>query len=165
MPDPDPRHLPLVALGFADEAHKGQTRELGTGRIEEYVQHCRRVQAYVALLCDDPEVQAAAALHDVLEDTETRSVELYDTFGSKVYDMVFHLTDQYTPEAHPTLNRGQRKHREAQRLALCPWQVRLIKLCDVLDNAASIEAKGGDFADVWRAEKAELVPLLLRGGP
>ena len=156
--------LPQRSLAFATRAHEGQTRDLGNGETEPYVEHCRRVQASVALLCDDPEVQAAAALHDVLEDTDTTYLQLRDTFGVTVADHVFNLTDEYTPEGYSWLNRAARKDREAERLGGCLWQVRLIKLCDVLDNAASIEAKGGGFAEVWRAEKAVLVPLLLRGG-
>jgi (p)ppGpp synthase/HD superfamily hydrolase len=155
--------LPQRALALAARAHEGQTRDLGDGETEPYVEHCRRVQASVALLCDDPEVQAAAALHDVLEDTEVSYTQIRLEFGSTVSTLVLALTDEYTPEDWPLLNRAERKHREAQRLGGYDWRVRLIKLCDVLDNAASIEAKGGGFAEVWREEKAALVPLLLRG--
>jgi (p)ppGpp synthase/HD superfamily hydrolase len=153
--------LPKRALAYAARAHEGQVRELGGGRTEPYVEHCRRVMASAALLCDDEGVQAAAALHDVIEDTIVTRHQIEAMFGPYVAGMVEALSDKFGPQ--PGYNRKQRKAMEAIRLGGLKWECRLIKLCDVLDNAASIEAKGGAFAEVWRVEKAELVWMLLGG--
>lgn len=59
--------------GIAEEAHKGQKRYFSN---EDYITHPRRVAAQVALRYDDPDVLAAALLHDVMEDTTMTSGDL-----------------------------------------------------------------------------------------
>lgn len=59
------------SLKFAEHAHGSQTRPAG----EPYVEHLREA---IAVLVDgigvtDPDLLAAAALHDVVEDTEVAS--------------------------------------------------------------------------------------------
>ncbi len=52
---------------------------------------------------------------------------------------------------------------DALRLALAACrrsEVALIKRADIADNDLQIEAKGGQFAAVWREEKAFLLGLL-----
>lgn len=159
-PAPRPWQHPLVARArdFAKVAHGDQERQW-TG--EPYWYHLSDVAQRVELLTDDVEVIAAAWLHDTLEDTETTLPQIQDEFGPNVAWYVVGLTDVYTHEAFPERNRKWRKQQEAQRLSVTPWQVRLIKLCDVQSNAESIEEHGGGFAEVWKAEKKELVRLLL----
>ena len=53
------------ALEFASNAHNGQTRKY-TG--EPYIVHPIEVMELVREVIDDPEVLAAALLHDVVED-------------------------------------------------------------------------------------------------
>lgn len=148
-------NLPERAARVAARAHAVQIRSGG----EPYVCHCARVAKAVSLLCDDPEVIAAAWLHDVIEDCDVTAEQLLIQFGSRVAKIVVELTDVFTPREG--LNRAERKGLEAVRLAECSWEARLIKVCDVMDNARDIEAKGGEFAKVWRAEKAMLVRGLM----
>jgi (p)ppGpp synthase/HD superfamily hydrolase len=147
------------ARAYAVAAHGTQLRKW-TG--EPYWHHLRDVAERVALLTDDEEVIAAAWLHDVLEDTPKTYNEVSEAFGQRVADLVLDLTDLYTPELCPHSNRAKRKALEATRLGLCFPEVRLVKLCDVQSNAGSIEEHGGDFAEVWKTEKKELVKQLLR---
>ena len=147
------------ARAFAVAAHGTQLRKWTE---EPYWHHLRDVAQRVALLTDDEEIIAAAWLHDVLEDTPKTYGQVHGEFGQRVADLVLDLSDLYTPELCPTLNRRRRKHLEATRLGLCIPDVRLIKLCDVQSNAGSIEEHGGDFAEVWKREKKTLVKELLR---
>ena len=161
MEDP----LITTARNLAREAHEGQTRTRN-GELEPYFNHCERVAQSVALLTDRAHVIAAAYLHDVIEDTPYTHLSLAAAFEEaghhyygEVVAIVDALTDHYTPE--PGINREARKTLEAKRLKECHWEVRLVKLCDLLDNAQDIQAKGGGFAKVWDNEKARLVPMLL----
>lgn len=146
---------------FARHAHSGQTRMRADGTTEPYAEHCARVASAVGCLCDDPEMVAAAWLHDTIEDCQVTWPELRNTFGRDVAALVVELTDIYGPAEG--WNRAGRKTQEAKRLGTCSWRARLIKLCDVADNAHDIEGLGGEFAEVWRAEKAMLVRALMGG--
>lgn len=146
---------------FARHAHRNQVRTRADGTTEPYAEHCARVASAVAVLCDDPEVVAAAWLHDTIEDCGVTHRELGEAFGDETASLVVELTDEYGPA--PGWNRLIRKALEAKRLGGCSWRARLIKLCDVADNARDIEGLGGEFAEVWRAEKAVLVRMLMGG--
>lgn len=155
-----------TAKALAQSYHAGQRRITGPDTdaaylcTEPYVAHCERVAEVIEAQGHSPEVIAAAWLHDVLEDTECTPQTIAAECGPVVLAYVLQLTDHYTPAAYPERNRAWRKRQEAHRLALCCPEVRAIKRADIADNDAWIEAKGGDFAEVWRAEKAYLLGAL-----
>jgi guanosine-3',5'-bis(diphosphate) 3'-pyrophosphohydrolase len=83
---------------------------------------------------DDPEMLAAALLHDTLEDTTTDFDDLSERFTPKVANWVAALSKD-----------GRKPHdeREAEyykTLAEADWQVKAIKLADLYDN--SNDSKG-----------------------
>jgi (p)ppGpp synthase/HD superfamily hydrolase len=86
------RRLPNTrgALEFADERHAGQRREADDA---PFVMHPIEVATilYEAGYPDD--VIAAGALHDVLENTETRPRDIADRFGSRVALLVTAVTE------------------------------------------------------------------------
>lgn len=57
--------LVTEAVIFAAQAHDGAARK---GSVIPYIVHPMEVVAICATLTDDPQVLAAAALHDVMED-------------------------------------------------------------------------------------------------
>jgi (p)ppGpp synthase/HD superfamily hydrolase len=142
------------AAEFAWEAHNGQTRKYSG---EPYFVHPNRVAHLVARETDDVEVIAAAYLHDVLEDTDTTAEELYAEFGARVTCFVIELTDQYTREVYPLLNRRERKKREADRMADISDEAKLIKRMDIADNTSDIVQNDPSFATVYLKEKAYLL--------
>ena len=70
---------------FAAKAHEGMIRK---GSRIPYIYHPMEVALIVAQMTDDPEVIAAAYLHDVLEDTSVTPEELEQNFGSRVLSFV-----------------------------------------------------------------------------
>jgi (p)ppGpp synthase/HD superfamily hydrolase len=78
--------------------------------------------------CDDPEVTAAALLHDVLEKTDPTYEDLAGQFGSRVATMVAKLSkDNRLP--------GEEVDKAYfEQLRAADWKTRLIKLADVYDN-------------------------------
>lgn len=110
----------------------------------------------------------AALLHDIAEDVQPVNpfygLELIqDLFGHDVRDMVFQLTDVFTKENYPDKNRKWRKAREANRLALISRESATIKLADLIDNTADIVANNKNFARIYLAEKADMLPKLQHG--
>jgi len=147
------------AFRFAHISHAGQKRKY-TG--EPYIIHPRRVSFWVAAVTYDPEVVAAAILHDVLEDTSATFEELRDRFGWRVARMVWEVTDISRPNDG---NRRVRKEIDRQHLALTSAEAQTIKLADLIDNTGSIVAHDPGFARVYMREKALLLEVLHRGSP
>jgi (p)ppGpp synthase/HD superfamily hydrolase len=153
-----PLSLLQRADDFADLAHGGQRRAL-PGGDERYIEHPRRVAAQARALGLDEEIQAAALLHDVVEDTPVTLADVEDLFGPRVAGIVDELTDKHPPTEGT--NRAERKARECERLAFASPAARLLKLLDLLDNAASVHAKGEDFGRLFAREARALVLVLV----
>jgi (p)ppGpp synthase/HD superfamily hydrolase len=86
----------LKAKEYATEKHTGQKRKY-TG--EDYIVHPEEVATIVAGLPDStPEMIAAAYLHDVVEDTDTRLFDITEEFGWTIAHYVGGLTDVSRPE-------------------------------------------------------------------
>ncbi len=157
------------ALQFAVNAHGTQTRKY-TGL--PYYTHLIEV-AHIAYysMCDDLDqvsqklVVQASVLHDTVEDTDTRYVDLLDVFGKPVADLVVELTDRFTSTSFPNLNRHQRKTREAQRLGGISSLGKSIKCADLVSNTRSIAHFDPTFAVTYLREKEQaLIAMYETGG-
>jgi (p)ppGpp synthase/HD superfamily hydrolase len=153
--------IPARALIFALHAHEGQKRKY-TG--EPYIVHPIAVADLVASVVDDEEVIAAAYLHDVIEDThgseEAARQALLDSFGNRITHLVDELTDVFTKERYPKLNRAERKARERDRLATVSREAKTIKLADVICNSYDIARQNAGFAKFDLAEKEAFLEVV-----
>lgn len=78
--------------------------------------------------CDDEVAICCALLHDTIEDTATDYDDIDRRFGTDVADAVAAMTkNMLLPEE-------RRETDYDARLAVGPWQSRLVKLADVYDN-------------------------------
>jgi guanosine-3',5'-bis(diphosphate) 3'-pyrophosphohydrolase len=119
--------LVLDAVSFAGRAHLGQLRK---DRQTPYACHPFRVCLIVHHVfgVGDPEVLAAAVLHDTVEDTTTDFDDLAERFGPRVAAWVAALSkDKRLPEP-------EREVQYAAGLAAADWPVQVCKLADVYDN-------------------------------
>lgn len=73
---------------FAIFKHAGQIDD----NQEPHFLHARKVAELVAMVTDNPEIIAAAYLHDTIEDTPTTVIELTEQFGSTIARMVWEMT-------------------------------------------------------------------------
>lgn len=151
------RELPdLVqrAISFAARAHAGQLRRDG---ITPYAAHPMRALFTVSQLfgIDDPEVHAAAALHDVVEDTPVRREDIAAEFSEPIAELVILLTKN---ERLPQPERDDCYYAE---LAQASWRARALKLADaydnLLDSAASRRGPRAKRLKIARRCLAELV--------
>ena len=116
------------ALDFARLAHNGQKRDEGT----PYITHPIRV---ANILMDEvssmkSEMICAALLHDVIEDCNITMKELKNNFNDVIAHMVKLLTKDPSIENH--------KRVYYENIMHASDQVRLLKVCDRLDNLRSL---------------------------
>ncbi len=149
---------PIIrAARFAERAHEGQSRWF-TG--EPYVRHPCRVAARVLLIPGATEAMVLAALlHDVVEDTPVELEEIRAEFGDEVARLVDELSDEFTKEAHPRLNRAERRRLEIERLSAVSPEAKTVKLCDVFDNLRDMDPADG-FARVFLRESRVMLETL-----
>lgn len=148
------------ALGFATAAHIKQKRKY-TG--DPYIVHPIAVYTKLQDLGFHEDELIAALLHDVVEDTDVTLQEIEENFGTIIARLVEHLTDVYTKEAFPELNRKERKRLEIERIAKIPGKAKSIKLADILDNTASIVDNDPDFSVVYLPEIEKTLAVLGEG--
>jgi len=155
---------------FADRAHGQQVRKY-TG--ERYIGHPIRVMEMVGKYHPQIEVQAAALLHDVLEDTPVTAVEmeaaLLKVMDSeqvrRVMQLVIDLTDIYVKKDYPRLNRRARKQKEAARLSHVSPEAQSIKYADIIDNVTDIVSQDSDFANIFVREAKKMLAGMNAGHP
>lgn len=139
---------------FAQIAHQGQVRKyIGT----PYVTHPIAVSRLVRRFGGDTAMQAAALLHDTVEDTDTTLQTISVFFGADVAALVEQLTDVSRPEDG---NRRVRKAIDLEHTSRASARAKSIKLADLWHNTASIALYGGEFAFVYLEEKARLLQVL-----
>lgn len=99
--------LVTEAVIFAAQAHDGAARK---GSVIPYIVHPMEVVAICATLTDDPQVLAAAALHDVMEDCGIGFDELSRRFGVRVAGLVVRRASSTAAIPVRTWNRRQARH-------------------------------------------------------
>ena len=139
--------MPIVeqARAFAQTKHAGKVRKYTETPYSEHLAAVVRLLEEHDIRIDS--VLAAAWLHDTVEDTDTTILELADAFGEEVAELVYWLTD--TDKG----NRNARAAMTAWRLGRAPWNAKLIKLADIIDNGRNITEHDPDFARTFLAEK------------
>ena len=71
------------AIAFAAKAHDGMRRKKSDA---PYILHPMEASVIVGTMTDDQNLIAAAALHDVVEDTDITIEEIEEKFGKRVRD-------------------------------------------------------------------------------
>ena len=125
--------LPLLfrALRFAADHHRDDRRK-GV-EASPYINHPIAVASeLVAVGIDDPEVLAAALLHDTVEDTTATPAEIEAEFGPRVAWLVAAVTDD---QALPS---GERKRLQVEHASGLEPDAKLIKIADKICNAYDV---------------------------
>ena len=148
------------AIAFAALAHAGQKRKYTN---EPYIVHPIEVMTIVHRHGGTEAMLMAAVLHDVVEDCSVSLDTIRRRFGNVVEELVDGLTDQFTKENYPELNRAERKARERDRLAGTLPMVQTIKYADLISNTASIVAHDKNFARKYLDEKDKLLLVMDEG--
>lgn len=120
------------AVEFAALAHSGSMRKGGSNM--PYIVHPMEVMVLVSQLTDDEEVIAAAALHDVVEDTQYTLDDISKHFGERVA-MLVDIESEDKREGTPKSETWKiRKQESLQKEADAPREAKIIMLADKLSN-------------------------------
>lgn len=149
-------------LKFVKQKHKGQVRKYTS---EPYWNH----PFAVARLVDSYNILLGAEIglcHDLFEDTDCTYMELFKVLFEIGYDVylcqvicsgVQELTDVFTVENFPDLNRAERKRLEATRMGNVSSLAANVKCCDIIDNTENIMDHDPKFGEVYIDEKVFLL--------
>lgn len=147
------------AKKFAVNAHKGQVRK-GTNR--PYIVHPTEVAEIVSTMTMDPEIIAAAYLHDTVEDCEGVTNEiLVKHFGNRVADIVSQESED------KSRSWAERKGHTIEHLKDAPIEVQMVALGDKLSNMRDIDRDypvcGEDLWNRFRMKKKCVIGWYYKG--
>lgn len=107
------------AAQFAIEAHRGTERR---GKGFPFIIHPMEAATIVANITNDPEMLAAAILHDTVEDTEVTIEQIEELFGPRVARLVHTDTakkgDTWRARREVQIERFRQADRDSQIVAL-----------------------------------------------
>jgi guanosine-3',5'-bis(diphosphate) 3'-pyrophosphohydrolase len=143
--------------------HQEQLGQRRKGTNEPYTKHLSEVARLVAESGGDEAQIVAAWLHDVVEDTPIPLSHIQTVFGPDVAKLVYELTDEFTKQNYPGLNRRQRKAKELERLSKISDRAKTIKYADFLSNLESVSVLGPSFGEVYTREVADALSRMQGG--
>ena len=138
------------AIRFAVAAHSGVERR---GKGFPYIVHPMEAMAIAATMTPDQEILAAAALHDVVEDTDVTLEDLRAQFGDRVAQLVDTESDHFKDD----LDWRARKEDSLKRLREANRDEKIVALGDKLSNMRAIArdytSEGEVFWDRFRVKE------------
>jgi len=119
-------------VDFAAQKHRDQRRK--DAASSPYINHPVAVARLIAEVgqVHDPEILAAALLHDTIEDTETNQAELRARFGDRVCRLVVEVSDDMN------LRGERRKQLQVEHAHGLSQGAALIKLADKICNVRDV---------------------------
>ena len=142
MNDPMDTSLLDRAILFAVRAHAGTERR---GKGFPYIVHPMEAMAIASTMTADQEILAAAALHDVVEDTEMTLEDLRKEFG----DRIARLVDTESDRTDPSLDWRARKEESLRRLKGASYEEKIVALGDKLSNMRAIARDYSSLGEVF----------------
>jgi (p)ppGpp synthase/HD superfamily hydrolase len=131
------------ALDLAAVWHTGQLRKY-PGVEVPYLSHPAGVAIILARHGFSDTVLAAAALHDVVEDTAATLAEIERELGPEVAALVRDVTEEDKSRSWE-----ERKARYLERFVHKSWEAQAISLADKIDNFRSILVCARHHGDPW----------------
>ena len=119
------------AIVFAVQAHAGTERR---GKGFPYIVHPMEAVSIVATMTSDQEILAAAALHDVVEDTDVTLDEIRRIFGDRIAGLVDAESDRQGQD----LEWKSRKADSLRRLEAASRDEKMVAMGDKLSNMRAI---------------------------
>ena len=156
---------------FVHHWHRLQKRKYSK---EPYVNHLAAVANTVWTFTRDSKLVAIALCHDLYEDTDCPEKALLHTLSEAGYtpdeitfinQKVWELTDRYTRNKYPHLNRRERMNLEIERLGKISPDAQTVKYADILDNQPDIAKNDPHFSVVFTREAKAKLEAMNQGLP
>jgi (p)ppGpp synthase/HD superfamily hydrolase len=148
------------AIAFAAEQHGDQRRPTGVPYVEHLLEALEVL--VVGAGVTDPDVLAAAILHDVIEDTHCTAADIAARFGPRVAELVGWVT---IPEPARGEDRWTVKQASLLRLADAPRDAILVKLADRVSNVQTLRNLTPDRQRAYYAQTVQYILPLTVGEP
>ena len=147
------------ALTFARRAHAGQTRRDG---VTPYLVHP------VTVLClmretfgpQRPALEAAALLHDTVEDCGVTADELAGRFDADVAALVVAVTKSPRPAGVDKAAHHAADYARLYAPGRCPDEVIVLKASDRLANLSELPPRGDAFTERYLADTQVLIDTM-----
>ena len=141
------------AIIFAVKAHAGTERR---GKGFPYIVHPLEAVEIVATMTSDQEILAAAALHDVVEDTDVTVDQIRAEFGDRIASLVAAESDTFEDGVSEEDSWHARKRAAIDRLANASHDAKIVALGDKLSNMRAIardwSEQGDSFWNIFHAK-------------
>lgn len=141
------------AIRFALKAHEGTERR---GKGFPYIIHPLEAMAIVASMTNDPQLLAAAVLHDTVEDTAISVEDLSREFGPRVAAIVEAESDKFADGVSEEASWHQRKQAAIDHLRAAPRDAKIVAMGDKLSNMRAIwrdyQEKGDALWQIFHAK-------------
>ena len=162
MPTPDLE----AAIEFAAKAHRGQVRD-GENPLP-YVTHPIDVLTNLRYTGEvtDPAMLCAAALHDVVEESQVPFSEIEKQFGSRVCELVTELTRyEPTPDETAGMTKNEiwalRSQLLLDEIAKMSPDAQAVKLADRLSNLnEAVRSKQGKKLKRYNEQTAKILKII-----
>ena len=141
------------AIVFAVKAHAGTERR---GKGFPYIVHPMEAMEIVSTMTADQELLAAAALHDVVEDTPFTEEDIRAEFGDRIASLVAAESDTFEEGVSEEDSWHSRKRAAIERLAKASRDAKMVALGDKLSNMRAIARDysilGDDLWNIFHAK-------------
>jgi (p)ppGpp synthase/HD superfamily hydrolase len=135
------------AIIYAVKAHANTERR---GKGFPYIVHPMEAMEIVASITPDQELLAAAALHDVVEDTDRTLEEIRAEFGDRIADLVAAESEEEVKGMSEEASWHMRKQAVIDRLAKEPKDAKIVSMGDKLSNMRAIARDYEEIGDkLW----------------
>ncbi|MCQ2102105.1 MAG: HD domain-containing protein [Fibrobacter sp.] len=145
------------AMNFAIKAHQGTERR---GKGFPYIIHPMEAVAIVATMTNDQELLAAAALHDVVEDTEISCEDIRKEFGDRIAQLVANESDPEISGMSESESWKVRKQIAIDRLTRSSLDTKIVAMGDKLSNMRAIyrdyKTHGDEFWSIFHVSDSTL---------
>lgn len=152
------------AAVFAVKAHANTERR---GKGFPYIIHPMEAASIVATITKDPELLAAAVLHDVVEDTDVTVEEVRAEFGDRIAAIVDSESDKFTEGVSEEDSWQGRKQAAIDRLAGATLDSKIVAMGDKLSNMRAIardyEEKGDELWKIFHVTDKSMHEWHYRG--
>ena len=134
------------AIVFAVKAHEGQTRKDGS----MFILHPLEVATIANTMTRDPDVIAAAVLHDTVEDTDVTADDILANFGERVAELVASETENKRPEQAASETWLIRKQESFEVLRNCDDEgIKILWLSDKLSNIRGFAREYNKYGEAF----------------
>lgn len=131
----DRNELINKAIIYATKHHEGMTRK---GKKIPYIIHPMEVIGIISTITDDPDIIAAGALHDLVEDTDVTYEDIKREFNERIANIVAAESQNLLPGYRDDLSWEELRRLQMEKIKGESIEVKIVALADKLSNIKAI---------------------------